>query len=125
VRVYHRTLTDDELAHNRKIDEARFKGRMPGLSVVVTTRHGGDGEELGEAAGYYRVEGEYTFTAQRVNSDKGVPKTVSGCWVEELVDGVWTNKKWHSGKSFTYSESSGKTYRITWCSGTGLKVFLS
>ena len=128
VRVYNRTLTDDELEHNRAIDEVRFKNGASGANVIVATQHGGDGEILAEEPGSYKVSGEYTFSATAINNAKGVSRTTFGYFLEELSGGVWVNKTYHSGKSFTYSETSGdtagKTVRITWAMNDGFVISL-
>ena len=125
VRVYNRTLTDEELAHNRKIDEARFKGNPPEFNVVVSTRYGnGAGETLSEPVGTYKVEGEYTFSATEVMDASGVLKPVAGCFVSVMSGGAWGQRVWRPGQSYTYRESSGSAVRIMWCVGEGLRILV-
>ena len=117
VRVYNRSLLDKELEWNRMIDEARFKGNPPKSNVVVTTRYAAVGtatENLSETTGSYKVDGIWTFTATAVKDRRGLVKPVEGYYIEELVDGVWMNRRWHFGQSYTYNETSGKTVRLTW-----------
>ena len=115
LRVYTRSLSDEELEHNRKVDEARFKGNLPGCNVTIATRYGdGTGETLAEGVGNYKVEGSYTFSATTVRDFDDALKPVGGYYLETYVDGAWIGKTWREGKnSYMYDESQGKV-RITW-----------
>ena len=114
VRVYNRSLSDEELAHNRMVDEARFKGNPPESNVTIATKYGdGTDETLAEEVGNYKVEGVYTFSATQVKDAKGEFKRVGGCYVSTWVDGAWSGKTWHDGDSFAYTADMGKI-RITW-----------
>ena len=125
IRVYNRSLLDEELEHNRMVDEARFKGNLPESNVTIATKYGdGSNEDLAEGVGNYKVEGSYTFSATQVKDDKGEPKTVRGYYLETYVDGAWTGKTWHDGQSFTYTEGGDKV-RVTWSVGRkGMAIFL-
>ncbi len=114
VRVYTRMLLPDELEHNRMVDEARFKGNLPEWNVTIDTKYGhGVGETLTEDVGNYKVEGTYTFSATLVKDSKDVLKDVAGYYTEELdARGNWTNKTWHDGREFIYTE--GAKVRVTW-----------
>lgn len=61
VRLYNRLLTEEELAHNRAIDEARFFGKIPetGCVVVQSAIAGLEGRE---SSGTYFPDG-WTFSA--------------------------------------------------------------
>ena len=114
VRVYNRSLSDEELAHNRMVDEARFKGNPPESNVTIATKYGdGTDETLAEEVGNYKVEGVYTFSATQVKDAKGEFKRVGGCYVSTWADGAWSGKTWHDGDSFAYTADMGKI-RITW-----------
>jgi hypothetical protein len=114
IRVYNRSLLDEELEHNRMVDEARFKGNPP-CNVTIATKYGdGTGETLAEGVGNYKVEGSYTFSATTVRDFDGGLKPVGGYYLETYVDGAWIGKTWREGKnSYMYDESQGKV-RITW-----------
>ena len=114
VRVYNRSLSDEELAHNRMVDEARFKGNPPESNVTIATKYGdGTDETLAEEVGNYKVEGVYTFSATQVKDAKGEFKRVGGCYISTWADGAWSGKTWHDGDSFAYTADMGKI-RITW-----------
>lgn len=107
-RYYDRVLSDDELAQNREVDEARYFGKLAVTNVVASV----SGEETA-----YKVEGRYTFTAPATVVEKGEAKKVVCYTTEELVDGVWKNKVWHDvTEDYTYdvATSGGKTIRLTW-----------
>ena len=61
VRLYNRLLTEEELAHNRAIDEARFFGKIPETGCVVV-QSAIDGLEGRESSGTYFPDG-WTFSA--------------------------------------------------------------
>ncbi len=117
IRVYNRSLSDEELEHNRIVDEARFKGNPPECNVTIATKYGdgkGTGETLAEGVGNYKVEGSYTFSATTVRDFDDALKPVGGYYLETYVDGAWIGKTWREGKnSYMYDESQGKV-RITW-----------
>lgn len=114
VRVYNRSLSDEELAHNRMVDEARFKGNPPESNVTIATKYGdGTDETLAEEVGNYKVEGVYTFSATQVKGAKGEFKRVGGCYISTWTDGAWSGKTWHDGDSFAYTADMGKI-RIMW-----------
>ncbi len=118
IRYYDRVLTEEELVRNRNVDSARYFGELAVTNVLVTTKYAdvaGDEEVLTEAAGAYKVEGRWTFTATKVKGDNGKLKDVAGYYTEELVNGAWTNKAWHEGTSYTYQEGvDAATIRLTW-----------
>ena len=113
IRVYNRSLSDEELEHNRLVDEARFKGKPPESNVTIATKYGdGTGETLAEEVGNYKVEGTYTFSATQVKDSNDVLKDVAGYYLETYAGDGWTGKIWHDGKEFTYTE--GAKVRVTW-----------
>ena len=119
IRVYNRSLLDEELEHNRMVDEARFKGNPPEANVTIATKYGdGTGEVLAEGTGHYKVEGTYTFSATSVKDANGVLGGVAGFYLETYVDGVRTGKTWHDGNSFAYTEDMGNV-RIVWSTRPG------
>ena len=113
VRVYTRSLSDEELEHNRMVDEARFKDKPPESNVTIATKYGdGTGETLAEEVGNYKVEGTYTFSATQVKDSNDVLKDVAGYYLETYAGDGWTGKIWYDGKEFTYTE--GAKVRVTW-----------
>ena len=125
IRVYNRSLLDEELKHNRMVDEARFKCNPPASNVTIATRYGdGTGETLAEGVGNYKVEGAYTFSAAQVKGREGDLKNVAGYYLETYSNGSWTGRKWNNGQSFTYAEDLGKV-RVTWAPPrTGTLIFV-
>lgn len=115
VRQYDRMLSADELAWNRKVDEARFNGALTTTNVVVATKYGdGTGETLAEGVGAYEVFGAHTFSATEVKDSSEVLKPVAGCYVWTWKDGAWSDKKtWHEGTSYDYTKDMG-TVKIMW-----------
>ena len=108
-RYYNRTLIDEELAKNRAVDNFRYFG--PSATNVVVVAGGGAQTEV---EGAYQVDGAWTFTAQTVLAH-GVEKPVAGYYTEQLSNGVWTNKSWHDGTAYTYTEGRDPaTVRLTW-----------
>jgi hypothetical protein len=117
-RYYDRVLTEEELVRNRNVDSARYFGELATTNVLVTTKYAdvaGEDEELTEAAGAYKVEGSWTFTATKVKGDNGNLKNVAGYYTEELVNGAWAPKIWHEGTSYKYEEGvDAATVILTW-----------
>ena len=109
VRVYKRSLTDEELAHNRMVDEARFRGNPPESNVVVVN----DGGECEPAVGAYKVDGAWTFTATTAPDENGVPLPVRGYTVETWNGSDWVRSGGGTGGSYTYGDDNGKV-RLTW-----------
>jgi len=115
VRLYDRLLSEDELAWNRKVDQARFFGALTTTNVVIETKYGdGTGETLAEGVGAYEVFGAHTFSATEVKDDSSkVLKPVAGCYVWTWKDGAWSEKTWHKGTSYDYTTDQG-TVKIVW-----------
>ena len=129
-RYYDRVLSEEELAWNREVDEARYFGRLPQTNVVICTKYAnrGEGAEvLAEQSGSYLVEGEWKFSSTSVKDSRGRVKPVAGYYLETLVDGVWADKTWHDGSEYIYSAATagGAVVRITWCtSPEGLTIMV-
>ena len=114
IRVYKRVLTDEELTHNREVDEARFFGNFPASNVVIAP---GQYDASTEAAGNYLVEGSYTFTADTATTVSGARRSVVGYTLEtwDENEGVWGTPVFGSGDSFTYTAgTSPAKVRLTW-----------
>lgn len=108
LRVYRRSLTDEELEWNRKVDEARFKGIPPESNVIVVN----DGGDCEPAAGAYKVDGAYAFTATTAPGEDGIGP-VKGYKVETWDGSVWVRSGSGTGDTYEYDESAGKI-RLTW-----------
>ncbi|MBQ3290306.1 MAG: hypothetical protein IJH50_12975 [Kiritimatiellae bacterium] len=113
IRVYTRSLSDEELAHNRMVDEARFKGNPPAANLtVVNVQPEGASEAVQSSVedGAYNLTGSVTVTADAVRIDgvKYVPSYV----LETYESGVWTRTSLGSGDSFTVT-AEDKPQRLT------------
>ncbi len=115
VRFYNRALTEAELAHNRMVDEARFRMKP---NVLVQTSV--PGVEAKEKSGRYRVEGVYEFKAEpvrvanRIYAPSGYTVEVwdatSGAWgAAEIVTFDGTGET-----AYTYDASNAQNVRLTW-----------
>ena len=111
-RYYDRVLTTDEMVRNRNVDSARYFGALATTNVFVVA--GGEGAVQSEA-GAYKVDGEWTFTASKTVNKRRQTVDVMRYSTEELVNGVWANKTYHSGNTYTYTEgTSPATVRLKW-----------
>ena len=109
-RYYDRVLSDEELAQNRQVDQARYFGELGATNVFVVAGGGTQAE-----AGAYKVEGEWTFTATTTVDKRGETVPVVRYSIETLVDGAWANKRIYNGNSYSYTEgSSPATIRLKW-----------
>ena len=116
VRLYDRMLSEDELAWNRSVDNARYFGALAVTNVVIETKYGdGTGETLAEGVGAYEVFGAHTFSATEVKDSSEALKPVAGCYVWTWKDGAWSEKTktWHEGTSYDYTKDMG-TVKIMW-----------
>ena len=116
-RFYNRVLTDDELAHNRAIDEYRFHGVMPVTNVIVTTSHSFLAGS--EANGNYEISGTYTFSApiETQTDSRGFEYTLDGYTLEtwDASKLGWSAPAANKGSSYTYTVgSSPEKVRLTW-----------
>ena len=113
LRVYNRSLSADEIAHNYKVDAARFDGVLSVTNVVVAGKF--DDYE-GVAPGAYEVAGEYTFTAgAATDHGKGKVRPVVGYTVEAWENGAWGAPVPHDGASYTYVAGTDPAkVRLTW-----------
>ena len=109
--MYTRSLSDEELEHNRMVDEARFKGNLPTSNVTIAD---GEFNTIEEEAGSYLVDGMYTFTASEARDAEGKKRRVRGVNVEEWNGSAWVPAGFFAGDSYTYNATSGKKIRLTW-----------
>ena len=109
-RYYDRVLSDDELALNREVDQARYFGEL-GVTNVFVVAGGGTQAETGA----YKVEGEWTFTATTTVDRHGETVPVERYSIETLVDGAWANKRTYNGNTYTYTDgTSPAAVRLKW-----------
>ena len=99
VRVYNRLLTEDELAWNHKVDEARFFGNLSVTNVVVAGKFD---NYAGDAPGAYEVFGSHTFTASDVTDNKGKLRKVLGYTVQAWEGSDWGEAVEYSGGSYEH-----------------------
>ena len=112
-RYYDRVLTEEEIVRNRNVDSVRYFGALGVTNVLVTTRFAAGGEQAENGA--YKVEGSWDFTATTVLDASGSEVPVAGYYTETLDGGVWTDKTWHEGTTYSYGEgTTPATVRLTW-----------
>ena len=105
VRLYDRLLSEDELAWNRKVDEARFFGRLATTNVVLEASEWNGAL----AAGPYEVFGTHAFVASPSTADGHLPTHVR-VWTRR-PDGTWASAGSVAGSSYAYDPAVG-TVRI-------------
>lgn len=112
LRVYNRPLSADEIAHNHKVDAARFDGRLIVTNVVVA---GVFAAEAGVRTGAYEVDGTHTFTAGPATEEGGKERPVLGYALETWNGTAWTAAGTFDGASYTYTRGTDPaTVRVTW-----------
>lgn len=111
VRFYDRALTEAEIVHNRKVDDARYKGVAVTNVVVASSRADCAGVEPN---GAYEVEGRWTFTARPVEID-GEEYVPTGYSLETWTDGAWSTPVVQSGTNYEHVASeTASPVRLTW-----------
>ena len=113
VRIYDRVLTDEELAQNREIDEARFFGAPLETGVVVASSV--RGVEGNEPEGEYAIPaGGRTFTAPASVTVGEDTYSCTGYTLETWDGSAWGTSVLHSGVlAAEITDTSAKT-RLTW-----------
>ncbi len=99
VRVYERVLSEDELAWNRKVDNARFFGMLSATNVVV---EGKFDDYAGDAPGAYEVFGSHTFTASDATDNKGKSRKILGYTVQAWNGSDWGEAVEHAGGAYEH-----------------------
>ena len=117
-RYYKRVLSDEELAWNRVVDEARFFKRvapLPVTNVVVATSVAG---AYGvEPDGCYAVDGRHTFVAPATVNVGGIDYVCTGYTVETRNGDVWSEPVFHKAALFSpcaFVVTEGECVRLTW-----------
>ena len=126
-RFYSKALSDDEVAWNRVVDEARYFGRVaaiPVTNVVVASNIPIVSGE--EPAGCYAVDGSHVFTAPASKVVKGRNYTLDGFTVETWNDatGTWGEPVSHPGESSCAATGMSR-FRLVWqwTPGDGLVAY--
>ena len=101
VRLYDRMLSEDELAWNRRVDEARFFGRLATTNVVLEASEWNGAL----AAGPYEVFGTHVFEASPSTVDGHLPTHVR-VWTRR-PDGTWASAGSVEGASYAYAPGAG------------------
>ena len=108
LRYYNRSLSDAEVAHNRRVDDYRYFGiyEPETTNVVVASTYAY--LEGYDACGPYEVDGSYTFAAPAtVTAPNGIEYACDG-YIVETQDGIgWANATHHDGTSYLYETSAG------------------
>ena len=112
LRLYSRPLSDAEIAHNYKVDAARFDGVLVDANVVVAGKYA---DYEGVALGEYEVAGSYTFTAGAATDKNGKVRPVLGYTIEAWDGSAWGAAVQHTGASYTYTVGTDPAkVRLTW-----------
>ena len=109
-RFYDRVLSDDEIAWNRVVDEARYFTE-PNV-VVASTRAD---VQANEPDGVYEVSGSYTFTAPESVMVGKITYAPAGYAIQQWDDatGCWGAATEYTGASYAYTTAAGKV-RLLW-----------
>ena len=101
-----------EIAHNYKVDGARFDGALTVTNVVVAAKF--DNYE-GVAPGAYEVVGSAMFTAGAATDAQGKICQIKGYAIEVWDGSAWGAAEHHSGASYTYTVGTDPVkVRLTW-----------
>ncbi len=96
VRAYNRVLSDAEIAHNYKVDVARFDGALAATNVVVAASD----YNGALAADAYEVFGTHVFEGAASAVDGSMPNRVK---VWTLENGAWILSETIDGPAYTYT----------------------
>ncbi len=116
-RFYNRVLTDEELAHNRRIDDYRFHGVMPVTNVIVATSHSFFSGN--EKCFNYQISGSYTFSAsaETRTDSHGIEYAFDGYTLEtwDAATRDWSAPVAYAGSTYTWTAgTSPAKVRLTW-----------
>ena len=113
LRIYNRKLTEEEIVHNRKVDEIRYRGNFTNVNVTVVCETPLDGVAAPVAvpAGDYEVTGRFTFTAESITV--GESTFTAYHTVETWDGGEWGAPVKCDSSSYTYTPGDAKV-RLTW-----------
>ena len=117
-RYYKRVLSNEELAWNRVVDEARYFNRtapLPITNVVVATSV--VGATGAEPAGNYAVDGRHTFIAPAIVNVGGIDYVCTGYTVETRNGDDWSAPIFHTGALYqpcAFLAKDADCVRLTW-----------
>lgn len=120
-RAYTRLLTDEELAHNRAVDDARFFGKIPATGCVVV-QSAIAGLEGRESSGVYFPDG-WTFSAGAgTNTVRGLGWVCAGYQLQawDADASAWGGQQTvpcDGGSAVEWTSPSGTSFasvRLTW-----------
>ena len=122
IRAYTRLLSNEELAANRAIDEARFSGAAAPATGAVVVQSAIAGLEGREASGTYFPDG-WTFSAGTgTQTARGIEWQCAGYQIQswDAGSGTWgaqTEVLRDAGNGVEYTPPSGTSFasvRLTW-----------
>lgn len=121
VRIYYHSLLDWELAWNRVVDEARYRGAPPVTNVVVAVENPSLGFEGAEPPGVYQVGEAHEFSAERQKVGNYTYRVGYTLETWDVARGDWTSPVFVPASRYLWraGESPDKV-RITWswkCNG--------
>ncbi len=114
IRLYSKVLSDEEVAWNRVVDEARYfhrRGAIPVTNVVVAVS-GIDGI----ADDHFAIDADgYTFTAPTSRTVEGKRYALGGYTLETWNGSAWVadGEGTHTGNAVAISDASALV-RVTW-----------
>ena len=114
MRIYNRVLSDEELAQNRVIDEARFFGAPPPV-VNVVVASSVRGVEGNEPEGEYALPaGGHTFSAPATVTVGEDTYSCTGYTLETWDGSAWGTPVSHSGVLAAEVTDTTAKVRLTW-----------
>lgn len=125
-RYYNRALSNEELAWNRVVDEARFFGRqapLPVTNVVVVSQV--PFVNADQPNGCYALDASgFTFTAPATMVARRRTYSCTGYTVETWDGSAWSAPVAHDGET-SYAATDGALVRLTWqwTAGDGLVTY--
>ena len=117
-RVYDHALSEEEVAWNRVVDEARFFNRavpIPVTNVVVATAVAG--ANGAEPAGCYAVDGRHTFIAPATVTVGGIDYVCTGYTLETRDGDGWSAPVFRKAALYQPCAcvvTEGECVRLTW-----------
>lgn len=117
-RVYDHALSEEEVAWNRVVDEARFFNRvapLPITNVVVATAVAG--ANGAEPAGCYAVDGRHTFIAPATVTVGGIDYVCTGYTLETRDGDGWSAPVFRKAALYQPCAcvvTEGECVRLTW-----------
>lgn len=119
VRIYNRTLTSEEVAYNRKIDDVRFRGKVADFdgAELLQVRSEVPEIELDEAGAYLICNASKTFTAPAGATVGNRTYALAGYRIETFDAATmhWNVTASSAGSSVEIGETEpGAPRRLTW-----------